>query len=81
MKLAVLGATGQTGKQLVQQALEDGHDVTAIVRTPSKLNIVHDRLIIVEGNIFSAEDLKKHFQNADVVMSTLGFPIYPRTVT
>lgn len=38
-KLVVFGATGRTGKEVVKQALDKGHHVTAIVRTPEKLNI------------------------------------------
>lgn len=37
MKIAVLGATGQTGQQLVKQALQQGHIITAIVR--NRLNV------------------------------------------
>lgn len=37
--LVVFGATGRTGKEVVKQALDKGHRVTAIVRTPEKLNI------------------------------------------
>lgn len=39
LKLVVFGATGRTGKEVVKQALDKGHHVTAIVRTPEKLNI------------------------------------------
>jgi putative NADH-flavin reductase len=44
MKLAILGATGPSGVQLVKEALERGHDVTAIVRNPDKLTEKHDKL-------------------------------------
>lgn len=37
MKIAVLGATGPSGLQVVQEALERGHEVTAVVRNPEKL--------------------------------------------
>ncbi|XP_072520830.1 flavin reductase (NADPH)-like [Salminus brasiliensis] len=74
MKIAVLGATGQTGQQLVSQALQQGHIVTAIVRNPEKLTTAHDNLKVVEGNIFSEDSLKPHFKDQDAVMSCLGFP-------
>ena len=38
LKLVVFGATGRTGKEVVKQALEKGHHVTAVVRTPEKMN-------------------------------------------
>lgn len=74
MKIAVLGATGQTGQYLVQQALQQGHSVTAVVRNPAKLTVQHDNLKVVEANIFSADSLKDHFTGQDAVLSCLGFP-------
>ncbi|KPP67949.1 hypothetical protein Z043_113416 [Scleropages formosus] len=44
MRIAVLGATGQTGQYLVNQALQQGHVVTAVVRNPGKLTTAHDNL-------------------------------------
>ncbi|XP_060681856.1 flavin reductase (NADPH)-like [Hemiscyllium ocellatum] len=75
MKLLILGATGQTGQLLVRQALEQGHVVKAVVRTPSKLTIQHDNLKVVKANIFSAESLVEHFNEQDAIMSCLGFPL------
>ncbi|KAM3611109.1 uncharacterized protein V6R79_013602 [Siganus canaliculatus] len=74
MKIAVLGATGQTGQYLVNQALNQGHTVTAIVRNPGKLAVSHHNLKVVEADIFSADNLKSHFKGQDVIMSCLGFP-------
>ncbi|XP_072243591.1 flavin reductase (NADPH)-like [Leuresthes tenuis] len=74
MKIALLGATGQTGQYLVKQALEQGHTVTAIVRNPAKLTVNHDNLKVVTADIFSADSLKTHLKEQDVVMSCLGFP-------
>ncbi len=89
MKIVLLGATGQTGQPLVQQALSSGHSVTAVVRSPDKLNTLKSglsedeakRFEVVEGSIFKADDLEKHFQNADAVVSTLGFSITDRNLT
>lgn len=44
MKITVLGATGQTGQHLVNQALQQGHTVTAVVRNPGKITAHHDNL-------------------------------------
>ena len=43
MRVLVVGATGGTGKQLVQQALDQGHDVTAFARDPRKVTLTHSR--------------------------------------
>ncbi|XP_031705264.1 flavin reductase (NADPH)-like isoform X1 [Anarrhichthys ocellatus] len=74
MKIAVLGATGQTGQYLVNQALQQGHTVTAIVRNPGKLAVHHDNLKVVEADIFSSDSLTAHFRGQDVILSCLGFP-------
>ncbi|XP_049619373.1 flavin reductase (NADPH) isoform X1 [Syngnathus scovelli] len=73
MKIAVLGATGQTGQFVVRQALQQGHAVTAVVRNLDKLTVRHDNLKVVEADIFSADSLKSHFEGSDAVVSCLGF--------
>ncbi|XP_016361256.1 uncharacterized protein YwnB-like [Sinocyclocheilus anshuiensis] len=75
MKIAVVGATGQTGQQLVNQTLQQGHSVTALVRNPGKLMVTHENLKVVEADIFSEHSLKLHFKGQDAVLSCLGFPI------
>jgi len=49
--IIVFGATGNTGQQVVQQALDRGMRVTAFVRDPAKLDIDNDRLTVAQGNI------------------------------
>ena len=43
-KLAVLGASGPTGQEVVKQALAKGHSVTAVVRSPDKFTLRYFRL-------------------------------------
>ncbi len=52
MKLVVFGATGGTGGCVVEQALEAGHEVTAVVRDPARLPVRHERLRIVRADVF-----------------------------
>ncbi len=42
MKVLIIGATGPTGQQIVQQALAQGHEVTALVRNPDQFEMQHD---------------------------------------
>jgi putative NADH-flavin reductase len=72
MKLAVFGATGPTGQQLVKQALEQGHSVTALARTPEKLAIQHSSLRIMQGNVLDMAAVEETIAGSDAVLSCLG---------
>jgi hypothetical protein len=48
--LVVLGASGRTGRLVVEQALAAGHFVTALVRSPEKLTLRHPKLRVVVGD-------------------------------
>ncbi|WP_440108856.1 NAD(P)-dependent oxidoreductase [Paenibacillus sp. QZ-Y1] len=75
MKLIVFGATGNTGVQLVKELLLDGHEVTAIVRQPEKLDIsdVCDKhLEIKKGDVLNPSTLQKAMVGKDAVLSVLG---------
>ena len=78
MKLAILGASGRTGQHLLQQALEAGHEVTALVRNPSRIITRHDNLRIVQGNAKDAEALARAFKGQDAVVSAVGISVRGR---
>ena len=72
MKLFVIGATGRTGREIVQQALARGHHVTAFVRSPEGIGLSNERLTILKGNAMDENQLFEAMQNHDAVLSTLG---------
>jgi putative NADH-flavin reductase len=72
MKLLVFGATGGTGSRLVQQALQQGHVVTAFARDPAKVHLVHDNLRVVTGDILDAASVDAAVVGQDGVLSALG---------
>jgi uncharacterized protein YbjT (DUF2867 family) len=72
MKLAVFGATGLTGGLVVSQALEDGHEVTALVRDPRRVSLNHPRLTVIGGNPLSSSDVERCIRGADAVIHCLG---------
>ena len=72
MKLAIFGATGNTGIELVKQALEKGHQVTAFVRDPSRMSIEHDLLALVTGDVFEPASVSDAVKGQDAVVCTLG---------
>lgn len=72
MNLIVFGATGSIGRQLVQQALDAGHDVTAFARRPGRLDIQHDRLARHTGDVLDPAAVSEAVQGHDAVLIALG---------
>jgi len=72
MKLLIFGATGGTGRELVDQALAQGHEVTAFVRNPAKVTTKHERLKVVKGNILDCHSVGTAVAGQDAVFSALG---------
>jgi putative NADH-flavin reductase len=72
MRITIFGATGGTGKQLVEQALEAGNDVVAYVRNPSKLDMNHKDLTIVQGELTDQTLIECAVRGANAVISVLG---------
>ena len=72
MKLIIFGSTGCTGRQVVKQALEQGHDVTAFARSPEKLGQKHERLQVIKGDVLDYASVERAIQGQDVVLCSLG---------
>lgn len=72
MVITVLGATGPTGSQIVQQALSNGHRVRALVRHPERLTVHNDALDVITGDATSPNDLTAALQGSTAVLSALG---------
>jgi putative NADH-flavin reductase len=72
MKLLIIGGTGGTGRQLIRQALELGHQVTALVRKPQKLKITHPNLHVIKGNVLDLEMVEQVVAGQEAVLSALG---------
>lgn len=58
MNIALIGATGGTGRAFIDQALIAGHKVTALVRNPAKLQTESDKIQIVQADARKLESLK-----------------------
>ncbi|MCU1296516.1 MAG: hypothetical protein JWO91_794 [Acidobacteriaceae bacterium] len=72
MKLVVLGATGGTGLQIVREAIERGHSVTAFVRSPERLTAFRDRITIMQGDLLNSAELEQAVKGQDAVLSGFG---------
>lgn len=72
MKVAVFGATGGTGRRVVESALAQGHEVTALVRDPAKLPISNPALTVFTGNVMDAAAVEKALSGAAAAVVSLG---------
>ena len=77
MKVLVFGATGRAGLSVLKFALADCHEVTAFVRTPANLGLKHERLRIVEGDVYQPETIKAAMlQGFDAVVGAIGGDVF-----
>jgi putative NADH-flavin reductase len=80
MKLLVIGASGGTGSRLVQQALQQGHLVTAFAREPAKIRSTHANLRVVRGDVLQPDTIDEALAGQDAVLSALGTRVPVRIV-
>jgi putative NADH-flavin reductase len=74
MKLLIFGATGGTGRKLVELALEQGHKVTAFARNPAALDYQHPNLQVVQGDVMELASVERAMPGQEAVLSALGAP-------
>ncbi|MGD9021046.1 MAG: SDR family oxidoreductase [Lysobacterales bacterium] len=73
MKILVLGATGGTGRELVKQALDAGHAVTAFVRDPAGMQgVQHGNLSVIAGDVMDATDVGEAVAGHEAVLFAVG---------
>jgi putative NADH-flavin reductase len=72
MRIAVVGATGRTGMQVVKEGLLRGHVVTAVARRPEAITLRHDKLVIGTADVLDPHALAEALTGAEAVVSTLG---------
>lgn len=72
MKLIVLGATGGTGIEIVRQAVDRGHQVTALVRSPERLKPFAAQIIVKQGDLLSSAALADAIKDHEAVLSGFG---------
>jgi len=72
MKLLVLGATGGIGREIVRQAAERNHEVTAFVRAPERLKSIGARFGVIQGDPLSSAELARAIEDQDAILSGFG---------
>lgn len=82
LRILIIGATGGTGRELVRQALEQGHQVTVFVRKPQKMKIEHPNLRVKKGNVLDYASIEEAMRDQSAVLCALGHKrfFYPSRV-
>lgn len=68
LEIVIYGATGKIGSHVVQEALDRGHQVTAVSRNPSQITLQHERLTIARGDLLDEMSIAEIVTGKDVVI-------------
>ena len=71
-KIALFGASGQTGQQFLIQALEKGYTIKALVRNLNSVSQKSSNLELIQGDVLNLNDVEKTVEGCDVVISLFG---------
>jgi putative NADH-flavin reductase len=71
-KIALFGASGQTGQQFLKLALENDFEVKALVRNLKSISQNDTKLEIYQGDVLNSDDVSKVLKGADIVVSLFG---------
>jgi len=71
-RIALFGATGQTGSLFLKKAIEEGYSVSALVRNPKKLPFNHENLKVIQGDVLNQTEVDKTIKGSDLVVSLFG---------
>ena len=68
-KIVLIGASGFVGTAILKEALDRGHQVTAVVRHPDRITAVHKNLEVKQGDVSVINVVTEVCRNADAVIS------------
>ncbi|MFF7633386.1 NAD(P)-dependent oxidoreductase [Kitasatospora sp. NPDC008050] len=71
-KITVFGANGTIGSRIVREALNRGHQVTAVVRDPAKITETHPALTVTKGDVLDPASVSAVAAGQDVLVSAVG---------
>ncbi|WFU13356.1 SDR family oxidoreductase (plasmid) [Rhizobium sp. CB3090] len=72
MKIALFGATGPTGKYIIEEGLRRGYELSAYTRDTAKLSDYASKIAIVTGDLKDREAIRRNIAGSDAVISALG---------
>ena len=70
--IAVFGASGRTGKLFTELALNNGYEVKALVRDPSRLDLQHSNLEVIQGDVLDPAKVGETIKATDAVITLIG---------
>jgi len=71
MNIVIFGATGGTGRHIIEQALDQGHKVTAFDRNPAALTLEHPNLSFIKGDVFNQAEVDAAVAGQDGRMAVI----------
>jgi putative NADH-flavin reductase len=71
-RVLIIGATGRSGSAVLKRALERGHSVTALARSPEKVPTRDSNLRVIQGDVLNPASLEPAVAGQDAVVSCLG---------
>lgn len=75
MRILIIGASRGIGKALLEEALNDEHDVSVLARYPEKIAVSHNKLLVLQGDVRDPESVIDACRDCDTVCSCVGVPI------
>jgi putative NADH-flavin reductase len=72
MKVTLFGATGATGRHVLEQSCAAGHEVTAVIRNAARVTTAHPRLTVVRADVMDPDAIGPVIAGHDAVVSTIG---------
>ncbi|MBA0885040.1 NAD(P)-dependent oxidoreductase [Flavobacterium undicola] len=72
MKILLIGGTGNIGQRILKEALDKGHEVTAVQRKPEALELKHANLTTIKGDLLNETELPSLIADKDVVVSAIS---------
>ncbi len=76
-RVLIIGATSRSAAELIPQALERGYEVTALARRPEAVEFEHERLTVVQGDVYDVATLAAAMRGDEVVISMVGPRVDP----
>ena len=72
LKVVVFGAAGQTGRLLTERAVADGHQVTAFVRDPARMDLPNGSVRVIQGDVLDSAAVDRAVAGQEAVLVALG---------